>query len=108
MLEKFLKLVNIAIEKNKFHSCKKAIDISDVDIKKILHLMSLLMTKTKNWMLNTSEDIKLVKQFDHYSSSFHKGQDFSINLKKQYMSFVIKNQKFMENMIQFGIGSVIS
>ena len=108
MLEKFLKMVNIAIGKNKFHSCKKAIDISDVDIKTILHPMSLPMTKTKNWMWNTSEDIKLVKQFDQYFSSFHKEQDFSINLKKQHMSFVIEDQKFMENMIQFGIGSVTS
>ena len=50
MLEKLLKMVNVAMGKNKFHSCKKAIDISDVDIKKILHPMSLPMTKTKNWM----------------------------------------------------------
>ena len=44
--------------------------------------MCLSMTKTKKWMQSTLEDIKLVKEFDQYSLSFHKGHDFSINLKK--------------------------
>ena len=52
MDDKPLKLREVKIEKKKFHSSNKAIDVNSVDIEKYWYLLSLRVAEAKKRMQN--------------------------------------------------------
>ena len=52
--------MNAKNEKKEFHISKKAVDIRNVDIEKILVSDAFANQKIKKWIQNTSKDIKLI------------------------------------------------
>lgn len=105
MLEEFLKIGSYGIEKKKFHSSKKAIDLNNLDMEKILvsNKFNLISLISLNLILSVTETKKHAKYFIGYKT--HKKirplfftllqmSGYRNKFEKAYcLSFVIKDEK---------------
>ena len=62
MIEQFLKFGDIKIEKKKFHSSKKSVNVNKVYIEKTLVSNELAYGKNRKWMPNILYSTKLAKK----------------------------------------------
>ena len=92
MVEKFLKFVDVGIEKKKSHFSKKAIDIINVDIKKTLISNVFVYDKNKEVDAKCFRGYKTSKRVWPIFIELPQRTRFLNKFEKsQYISFVIRD-----------------